>query len=235
MPGKGGPRAIRSKQPLVHLARAVSGCGAAVAITWVSVHMPLIDATAIGMSYGVVAIFLGTDVLKKSVSGRYRFAVVVSLIGVGIIMFSKGAFQSGVSVRPALIALASAVLFALEGLLISILGRSERAFTVMIHVTFFGFCLMLFPALIEWQPVSLKTTTLCLLLGPMGVVGQYCTIRGYRSAPLSIVAPVDYSWLLFSAILGILVFNEVPDTTAWVGCFGIMLGGVLLARLGSKR
>lgn len=235
IPFKGGATALRSKQPLVHLARAISGCGAAVAITWASANMPLIDATAIGMSYGVLAILLGTTVLKETVSRQHWFAVGVSLTGVAIIMFSKGAFQGGLSVLPALIALTSAALFALEGILISVLGRSERAFTVMIYVTFFGFCLMLIPALIAGQSVSLKTAILCLLLGPMGVAGQYCTIRGYRSAPLSVVAPVDYAWLVFSAVLGILVFNEIPDAATWIGCFAIMLGGFLLARLGNKR
>ncbi|WP_366141245.1 DMT family transporter [uncultured Tateyamaria sp.] len=235
LPTQGEASAHRSRQPFVHLARAFSGCGAAVAITWASANMPLVDATAIGMSYGVIAILLGTLVLKETVSGRHWLAVLVSLVGVGTIMLSKGAFQSGVSVVPALVALASAALFALEGLLISVLGRSERAFTVMIYVTFFGFCLMLLPALITWQSVSPKTTALCVLLGPLGVVGQYCTIRGYRSAPLSVVAPVDYSWLFFSAILGILVFDEMPDTATWIGCFAIVVGGILLARAGSGR
>ena len=230
VPSQGGIRAHRSKQPMVHLARAVSGCGAAVAITWASANMPLVDATAIGMLYGVLAILLGTVILKETVSGRHWVAVVVSLVGVGTIMFNKGAFQAGFSILPALAAFASATFFAVEGLLISILGRSERAFTVMLYVTFFGFCLMLIPAILEWQSISLKTGLMCLLLGPLGVVGQYCTIRGYRSAPLSVVAPVDYSWLLFSAILGIIFFQEIPDVGTWIGCFAIILGGVLLAR-----
>lgn len=147
-----------------------------------------------------------------------------------IVVRVKGAFQAGVSILPAVVAFASATFFAVEGLLISVLGRSERAFTVMLYVTFFGCCLMLIPALLEWQSISLKTGVMCLLLGPLGVVGQYCTIRGYRSAPLSVVAPVDYSWLLFSAVLGIVFFQEIPDIGTWIGCFAIILGDVLLAR-----
>ncbi|MEP4196035.1 MAG: DMT family transporter [Aliishimia sp.] len=229
LPSQGGIRAHQSKQPLLHLARAVSGSSAAVAITWASANMPLVDATAIGMLYGVLAIFLGTAVLKETVSKRHWVAVAVSLMGVGMIMFNKGAFQSGFAILPAIFALTSATFFAVEGLLISVLGRSEPAFTVMLYVTFFGFCLMLIPAILHWQNITLKTGVMCLLLGPLGIVGQYCTIRGYRSAPLSVVAPVDYSWLLFSAILGIIFFQEIPDIGTWIGCFAIVLGGVLLA------
>ena len=235
LPSQGGARVQRSKQPWVHLARAVSGVGAAVAITWASANMPLVDATAIGMLYGVLAILLGTVVLKEHVSRTHWIAVTVSLIGVAIVLLTKGAFQGGVSILPALAALTSATFLAIEGLLISILGRSERAFTVMLYVTFFGVCLMLFPALLEWQSISVKTGVVCLLLGPLGIVAQYCTIRGYRSAPLSVVAPVDYAWLLFSVILGIVFFHEIPGLGTWIGCAGIILGGVLLARSGRQK
>ncbi|WP_299153667.1 DMT family transporter [uncultured Tateyamaria sp.] len=234
-PRQGGVRVHRSQQPMIHLARAVSGCGAAVAITWASANMPLVDATAIGMLYGVLAILLGTVVLKETVSRTHWVAVIVSLVGVGTVMFGKGAFQGGLSILPALVAFTSAAFFAIEGLLISLLGRSERAFTVMLYVTFFGVGLMLVPAMLEWQSISLRRGVICLLLGPLGLAGQYCTIRGYRSAPLSVVAPVDYSWLLFSVILGIIFFQEVPDTGTWIGCFAIILGGVLLARSGGRK
>lgn len=228
----GGLRAHRSTKPWRHLVRAIAGSGGAVAITWASTNMPLVDATAIGMSFGVLAPLLGAIFLKQAVSAMNWIAIFISLAGVAIIMFGKGAFQSGVFVVPALIALMSAVLFAVEGLLISVLGRSERALTVMLYVTAFGILLMLGPAIVDWRAVGLGTALFCVLLGPLGVAGQYCTIAGYRSAPLSIVAPVDYSWLLFSAVLGVLVFDEFPNLETWIGCLAILTGGAFLLRTG---
>ena len=235
LPSQGGIRAHRSTQPMLHFARAISGCGAGVAITWACAHMPLVDATAIGMLYGVMAICLGTAFLKETINPRHWSAILLSLLGVGTVMFSKGAFQGGLVIVPALVAFASAVFFAIEGLLISVLGRAERAFTVMLYVTFFGFCLMLIPAILEWQRISLTTALMCLLLGPLGILGQYCTLRGYRAAPLSVVAPVDYAWLLFSAILGIVFFDEIPNSSTWLGCGAIILAGVLLVRSGRQN
>ncbi|MCE8006301.1 DMT family transporter [Aestuariivita sp.] len=234
VPSQGGIGAHRSNQPLVHFARAVSGCGAAVAITWASANMPLIQATAIGMLYGVLALLLGMVVLKERVSPRHWIAVVVSVAGVSIILFGKGAFQGGWSVLPALATLASATLFAVEGVLISVLGRAERAFTVMLYVTVFGLGLMAWPAYAGSQPTSWEAALLCVALGPLGVLAQYCTIRGYRSAPLSVVAPVDYSWLLFSAVLGAVIFTETPGIATWIGCGAIILGGVVLVGVGRR-
>lgn len=96
------------------------------------------------------------------------------------------------------------------------LGRSEPAFTVMLYVTSFGLVLMLVPGLLDWRPIDTKALALCLALGPLGLLGKYCTIRRYRSVPLSVVAPVDYCWLL-SATLTV--------------CAILMAGGVLLSRL----
>ena len=228
---QGGPRANISRQPRVHFARALCGCGAAVAITWASANMPLVDATAIGMAFGVLTMLLGAVFLKEVVSAAHWRAVVIALTGVALIMVSKGAFQSKFSFLPALVAFVSALLFAIEGLLIALLGRAEKAYTVMLYVTFFGFCLMILPAIFEWQSLPWQAFVLCILLGPAGLVAQYCTIRGYRSAPLSVVAPVDYSWLVFSALIGIVFFNEWPSAMTLLGCSAILIGGVLLVRL----
>lgn len=234
LPLQGGPKANLSDQPAVHFARALCGCGAAVAITWASANMPLVDATAIGMAFGVLAILLGAVFLKEKISMTHWGAVAISLCGVAIIMITKGAFSSGLTIWPALAAFSSALLFAIEGLLIALLGRSERACTVMLYVTFFGLCLMIVPAVMSWQAVSWQVWGFCVLLGPAGLIAQYCTIRGYRSAPLSIVAPVDYSWLIFSAVLGVLFFNEWPTLGTILGCVAILLGGLILVRLGPR-
>ncbi|MEM9605308.1 MAG: DMT family transporter [Pseudomonadota bacterium] len=228
---QGGLVAHRSTQPWAHFARAVSGCGAAVAITWASANMALVDATAIGLSYGVLALMLGAVVLKETVTRRHGFAVAITLAGVAVVLSNQGAFQSGLALVPASVAFLAAFLFAVEGLLISVLGRAERALTVMLYLTFFGLCLMLLPALAQWQWADPATVVFALLLGPLALFGQYCTIRGYRSAPLSIVAPVDYAWLPFSAILGWVFFSEVPNGVTWLGCAVIVAGGILLSRL----
>lgn len=231
----GGLRAHRSAQPMRHFLRAVTGSGGAVAITWASAKMPLADATAIGMSFGVLATLLGAIILKEMVSGMHWIAIFVSLAGVAIIMTGKGAFQGGVVVVPALIAFLGAILFAVEGVLISVLGRSEQALTVMLYVTGFGILLVLGPALYQWQEADTWVILFCLALGPLGVAGQYCTLVGYRSAPLSVVAPIDYSWLLFSALLGFLAFNEVPNLATWIGGIAIIAGGIILVRIGKIR
>lgn len=91
------------------------------------------------------------------------------------------------------------------------------------------------PAALEWKSLSFEAYASCLALGPLSVLAKYCTIRGYRMAPLSIVGPVDYSWLIFAAILGFAVFRETPDASIYVGGGLIVAGGLLLSRVRRRR
>lgn len=221
--------AWRSKRKPLHFLRAVCGCSAAAAITWSSAHMPIADATAISMLYGLITVILGAVFLREHTGAAIWGAVLLSLAGAAIVMLSQGAFGESLPVLPAAMALLGALLMACEGLLIRILARAESALTLMLYVTLFGCLLMLGPALAEWQAASITGIAACILLGPVSVAAQYCTIRGYRTAPLSVVGPVDYSWLIFAALLGFLAFGETPGQSVLAGGALIILGGIVLA------
>ncbi|MEM9279357.1 MAG: DMT family transporter, partial [Pseudomonadota bacterium] len=226
---------FKSDIPLWHFARAVFGCSAAAAITWASAHMPVADASAIGILYGVVTVLFGIFFLRERVEPRHWLAVLISLAGAFLIMSAQGAFKGEVSAVLALIALLSAILMASEGLLIRILSQTESAVTMMLHVSGFGIFLLLIPAFLEWQNVSMLTVASCVLLGPLSVAAQYFTIRGYRIAPLSVVGPVDYSWLIFAMVLGIVIFDEYPNMGVISGGVLIIVGGVLLTSIRTQR
>lgn len=225
----------RSKAPQKHFLRAVFGCSAAAAITWASVHMPVADASAIGILYGVMTVILGIVFLKESVDIQQWLAVLISVVGALLVMYSQGAFQSNVSVFPALIALLSAVLMASEGLLIRVLSQTETAMSMMFYINVFGIVLMAIPAFVEWQTVSIGVFAACLALGPLSILAQYCTIRGYRIAPLSVVGPIDYSWVIFAMILGFAVFDEAPTFGLIAGATLIIIGGVVLSSIRTQQ
>lgn len=225
----------RSRTPGKHFLRAVFGCSAAAAITWASAHMPVADASAIGMLYGVGTVVLGIVFLKEYVGVRQWLAVLISFVGALIVMVSQGAFQSSFAAVPVLVALISAVFMAAEGLLIRVLSQTETALSMMLYISSFGILLMLVPAVLGWQAVGFDVILGCFALGPLSVLAQYCTIRGYRIAPLSVVGPVDNSWLIFATILGVVVFDEVPGIGVAVGGVLIIAGGLVLSSVGIQK
>lgn len=222
---------LRSTRPAAHLWRALAGIGAATAVTWATARMPIADATALGMSYGVLSVVLGIIFLRERVGAGQWGAVAITVLGAAFVLRGQGAFAQGGPGWPALVALASAALMALEGLMIRVLSQSETALTMMLYVSGFGIVLMVGPAWWEWQPLGPVGYLLCLALGPVSILGQYCTIRGYRIAPLSVVGPVDYSWLLFAIVIGMVIFGEWPGRTLSIGGALIVLGGIWLSRI----
>ncbi|MGV1949296.1 DMT family transporter [Agrobacterium vitis] len=202
--------AYRSAKPLSHFMRAIFGASGGGALIYASANMPIVDATAIGLLYVVFVIPLGVLVLKEQLTSRHLGAVAVCCAGAAIVMASRGAFTGFhlAYVFPAGIAVLGAALLAVEGLMIKMLSNSDRAMTVLLYVNAFGILLMAGPAAAQWVPLSIESAMSFLLLGPIAVTAQYCIVQGYRLASLSIVGPVDYTWLIFAGLIGFLFFGE---------------------------
>lgn len=223
--------AYRSPKPLSHFVRAVFGASGGGALIYASANMPIVDATAIGLLYVVFVIPLGVLVLKERLYRPQLGAIAICCAGAAIIMSSRGAFTEFrlAYVFPAVIAVLGAALLAVEGLMIKMLSHSDRAMTVLLYVNAFGILLMTGPAAMQWVPLSFETMMCVVLLGPLAVTAQYCIVQGYRLASLSIVGPVDYTWLIFVGLIGFLFFDEKPTMGVAAGSAIIAVGGILLA------
>ena len=223
--------AYRSPTPFSHFMRAIFGASGGSALIYASANMPIVDATAIGLLYVVFVIPLGMLVLKERLNRQHLGAIAICCAGATIVMASRGAFTEFhlVYVFPAGIAVLGAALLAVEGLMIKMLSHSDRAMTVLLYVNTFGILLMAVPAAMQWMPLSLESATSFVLLGPLAVTAQYCIVQGYRLASLSIVGPVDYTWLIFAGLIGFLFFGEQPTLGVVAGSAIIAAGGVMLA------
>lgn len=223
--------AYRSPKPLSHFMRAVFGASGGSALIYASANMPIVDATAIGLLYVVFVVPLGVLILKERLDRQHFGALAICCAGAALIMASRGAFTEFhlAYVFPAGIAVLGAALLAVEGLMIKMLSHSDRAMTVLLHVNTFGILLMAVPAAAQWVPLSLESAMSFVLLGPIAVTAQYCIVQGYRLASLSIVGPVDYTWLIFAGLIGFLFFGEQPTLGVVAGSAIIAAGGIMLA------
>jgi len=128
-----------------------------------------------------------------------------------------------------LIALIGAALIGMETLLIKMLTRVDRPMTVLLYVNCFGVLLMAAPAFVEWRSIDLLQGMAFLFLGPLAITAQYFVIRGYRIADISVVGPIDYTWLIFAALIGMVFFGEIPTLGVVAGSAIIVGGGLVLA------
>ncbi|MCT4654908.1 MAG: DMT family transporter [Cohaesibacter sp.] len=230
---------LKSSKPSQHLLRAFFSVGSAGFTIYAASIMPLTEATAIGLTEGVIAVALAAIFLGERVTSGHWLAGLLCMAGAYFILFARadGGFAFSLSALSQMsgagYAFLGAIFMALELLVLKVLARRESALALLVHVT--GLCslLLIGPALylVITQEVSLWAIAPFFALGPIATLAQYCNIRAYRLAEISLLAPVNYSWIVFSTLLGLIVFDEVPSAMALFGGSMIVAGGIWLAKL----
>lgn len=214
-----------------HLARALFGGAGGCAAIYAAANMPVASAAAIGLLDSVFAVVLGIFVFGELVGSKRWLAIFGCLVGAAVVLFDKGAFQGSAFLSaPAIVALLGALFLALESVFIRALATSENVVSILLHVNFFGMLIFAVPAIYVWDMTDIYIKLLLCLLGPLALIGQYCNIRGYRLAGLSIVAPVGYSWIIFAMMIDYVLFATSASYVALIGAALILASGYLLAR-----
>ncbi len=220
-----------SPSPLSHIVRAFFGAYGGAAIIYASTNMPIVDATAIGLLSVVFMVAFGALVLGEVLRRKHYVGLVLCSLGAGLVMASRGAFQAfDISyLFPATIALLGALLIGLEAVLIRTLSQTEDPMSILLHVNFFGLVLLSGPALYTWGEAGMTANLPFLLFGPFAITAQYFVVRGYRIADIAVVGPIDFTWLIFAALLGLVFFGEVPAVGVVIGSGIIIFGGLVLS------
>jgi drug/metabolite transporter (DMT)-like permease len=220
----------RSRNWGLQLTRA--GCSAfgGVAIIHANAHIPLADANAISLLSAVFMVGLGMLIFSERPTYGHVLGMLACLSGAATIAFSRGIVTSfnAAYFWPAAIALLAAALFALEAIFIKILSRVDDPLTTLLYVNFFGLVLLVVPALASWRSWGAENF-IFMALGPLAITAQYCNLRAFSLARVSVLAPVTYSSLVFAALLGWYFFDEVPTIGVMLGAGFIVLGGLALA------
>jgi len=209
----GGLRLVRSNRPLLQVARIATGFGSLLGFFYVLPRMPLVDAYAISFAAPLFMVGLAVPVLNEAVGWRRWCAVVVGFVGV-LIMLEP--WTIGVHWLSLLLLLGT-FCYSLSTVLTRLISRYDHD-----AATIFWFCLAaaitsLIGAIPGWKWPSLADWFWLGSLGLIGGVGQILVTRALRLAPASVLAPFDYSSIVFAVLYGYLWFREDPSPAVWYG------------------
>lgn len=84
------------------------------------------------------------------------------------------------------------------------------------------------PCLLYWTPMTLRQTACLLLAGSSCAAAQFALTSAYRFAPPKDISIYDSTQILFSGLLGYLLFRQVPSLTSWIAYTLILTASVLL-------
>jgi len=220
----GGLSALRTQNYAGHLGRSLLTTLALIGFIYAFGQMPLADVVAIGFSAPLFITALSLPMLGERVGTRRWAAVLAGFIGV-IIMVRPGA---GVFDQVALVALAATVCYALGIISIRLLNRTETtaALAFYVNVNSLLAALLAVPFGFVW-PTWMQAAEL-IAVGLIGGLAQLLLTIAYRLAPVAVVAPFDYTAMLYVVLFGYIFFGDLPDKSLIMGAVIVIGSGLYI-------
>jgi drug/metabolite transporter (DMT)-like permease len=219
----GNISAWRTERPMAHVTRAAIGLTAMVLAFSALYYLPLAEATTIGFAAPLFAVMLSALVLKEPV-GRHRWsAVAVGFAGVLIVMRPAG---ENLPLFGLVLALAAAFAVGCVTIAIRQIGRTESTQTTVLWFTTISVLLAGSLMPFHAQPHTAGTWAILVGLGLFGGMAQLLLTASLRFAPIPVIAPFDYSQLLWAVLLGWAVWETRPPPSTWAGAAIIVASGL---------
>ena len=185
-------------------------------------YLPLAEATAIGFVAPLFITILSVPILKEKVGIHRWTAILIGFTGVIIIIRPGGEFWQFVSIMPLL----GAIFFALFQIFTRLLSGTEKTFTTLFYTGLggLGWSSILVPFV--WVVPSQIHILVFLAIGTLGAVAHLCMINAFDFAEASLLAPFNYTKLLWVTVFGYWVFDDIPSLDMWVGSGVIVSAGL---------
>jgi len=222
--------AVRTANPLGHIVRGTIGVTSMGLGFAALARIPLADATAIGFTAPLITVALAAVMLGETVR-MYRWAAVaIGLCGVVLMLWPHlgGGFDTMDHKLGAIFALVAAFFTAGAMIQVRRLTASETTPAIVFYFQALAAVAGLSTAAWGWTLPSLGDAVLLVTLGFIGGIGQILLTESYRSAPASVVAPFTYSAMLWSVVLGFMLFGEVPPLLVLVGGLIVVGAGLFV-------
>ncbi len=191
-------------------------------------HLVLADASMLNKMSPFFAVFFSYLILKEKVT--FLQALIVAGAFAGSMFVVKPTFAN-MNLIPSVIGLSGGIAAGAAYTMVRKLGmRGEKGPFIVFFFSSFS-CAVTLPWLIfDYYPMSMGQIGILLLAGLAAAGGQFSITAAYSHAPAREISVYDYSQILFSAVLGFVVFGQIPDVFSWIGylVIGIMAVSMFL-------
>lgn len=219
-----GPQALRSNHLRLHALRGLLMVFGAWMYFTGLIYLPLAEATALVFSAPIFITALSVPLLGERVGWKRWSAVLLGFVGVLVIVQPGGATFQMASILP----VGTALCYAIFMISARWIERGERLWTMMLFAMFFPMIYAAPMALVYWQPIQPADFGLFLAIAAFGSLGLALIGQAFRLAPAAVVAPFDYTALIWATGLGWLIWSDIPGITTIAGAAIIVLSGVVI-------
>lgn len=220
----GSLRDLRMHSPAGHLLRSLVGVGAMFCFFYSYSRMPLAEVVAISFAAPVFVVALSVPLLGERVGPRRWAAVLVGFVGV-MIMLQPG---PGLLKSVALVPLLGTAFFALAMIVLRKLGRTETSASVAFTFTLSCTLVAGFALPFVWVAPGPLDLALLVAVGLLGGVGQILMTTAFKHGDIAVVAPFEYSAMIWATLFGYLFWSEVPGVNIWLGVAVVTASGLFI-------
>lgn len=224
---RAGHEAVRTRRTGLVVLRSLCLVASSLVFATGLKRIGLAEATSIVFTGPILLMFAGRAFLKETIGWLGWAAAALGFAGVLLVVRPGG----GVDLTGAGLVAISSALSAVYHLMSRTLARTETTAAMLVYANVIG--AIVFGSTIPglWPDAGLTTEQVVLLVisGILSGVGHFMITAAYRYAPASTLAPANYVQLLWTVLLGFLIFGTVPDALAGLGMLAIAAAGLLTA------
>ncbi len=218
-------RLLRPVRYGLHLIRALLAVMMMWGFLWALARASMADTYAIFMSAPLLVVLAASVLLGEKVDRHLWFAIFVGLAGVLVMLRPTAA---GFASLAGLAALASALAYALIVVMVRVLARTETTASMVfwyLALLSIGTAALAAP---DWVPMVLSDWPWIVAIGLAGWAGQHMITEAFRLAPASLVAPYEYTALVWGVGFDWAVWQVLPGARMLVGSAIVVAAGLYL-------
>lgn len=225
------PQSLRARNPGWLAVRVAMVMISAAAAFYAFTVLPLAQVYAVLFATPLMITLLAIPMLGERVGLHRGLAVVVGLVGVLIVLRpGSAAFSLG-----HLAALVSALAAAINSIVVRKIGREESSLVMLIYpMLTIGLAMgvLMVPV---YVPMTLADLGIVAVIAALALIAMQFSIGAYRRADAALVAPMQYSQILWATLFGVVLFDESPTLHTAAGTLLIIASGLYILFRESRR
>jgi drug/metabolite transporter (DMT)-like permease len=234
----GGLSALATRRPMGHAWRTLFGLLGMLAAFHGFATLPLATVTALGFTMPLFLALLAVPLLGERVGWQRGAAVLAGFAGV--LLMVRPFDGASAALGPSLVVLGGALAWALAMISIRRLGEAGESGVAIVLWFAIGSSLVTFAASLPvWVWPTPGQWLLLLGIGVLSALAQLLMTEAYRTGETTLVAPFEYSGIIWTTLLGALIWAEAPDGWDALGILVLVGSGLFIwyreMRLGIRR
>lgn len=210
------------------LVRSVAGLLGIICNFYAVDHLPISDASLLNKLSPFFAVIFSAIILKE-IAGKKEWGI-LAIAFVGALFVIKPSFS--MDFLPGVIGMFGGMAAGLAYTYVRKLGqRSVQGPVIVLFFSLFSSVMLLPNFIFHYAPMKMEQWIFLILAGVAAAGGQICITTAYTKAPAKEISVYDYSQIIFAAVLGFVVLNQMPDFYSIIGYVIILTAAIMKWKL----